>query len=174
MDAIVITDRRWAIGRDGGLLFSLPADMRRFRALTLDGTVIMGGRTLRSFPGGRPLPRRRNIVVTRDPARLPEGAEPAPSPEEALALAGGPEAEGLWLIGGGSVYAALLDRCRRVWLTRVDALAEAPDTFFPDLDALPGWEVASAGEWMEEGGLRFRFLQYVNAEPHDRFEEVKV
>ena len=163
MDAIVITDRRWAIGRDGGLLFSLPADMRRFRALTLDGTVIMGGRTLRSFPGGRPLPRRRNIVVTRDPARLPEGAEPAPSPEEALALAGGPEAEGLWLIGGGSVYAALLDRCRRVWLTRVDALAEAPDTFFPDLDALPEWRVTEEGPELEEEGVKFRYVTYKRA-----------
>lgn len=162
MNAIAAVDRRWAIGRNGGLLFSLPADMRRFRSLTLNGTVILGRRTLESFPGGRPLPQRRNIVITRNPLSLPEGAEGAFSPEEALALAGGREAEGLWLIGGGRVYAALLDQCRRVLLTRVEALAEEPDAFFPDLDKLPRWELRSAGEPMEENGLKFRFLEYVN------------
>ena len=60
MNAIVVTDRAWAIGRDGDLLFSLPTDMRRFRSMTLDGTVILGRKTLDSFPGGKPLPRRRN------------------------------------------------------------------------------------------------------------------
>ena len=165
MDAIVITDRRWAIGRDGGLLFSLPADMRRFRALTLDGTVIMGGRTLRSFPGGRPLPRRRNIVVTRDLSAVPEGAEGVSSPEEALALAGGPEQEDLWIIGGGSIYATLLSRCSRVYLTRVETRVQESDTFFPNLDKLPNWEVESTGELMEEDDLKFRFIRYVNTRP---------
>lgn len=172
MDAIVIVDRRWAIGRRGGLLFSLPADMRRFRSLTLDGTVILGRRTLESFPGGRPLPRRRNIVITRTPSSLPDGAEAAASPEEALALAGG--AENLWVIGGGSVYAALLDRCRRVYLTQVDAQAEEPDTFFPDLDQLPNWEQEDSGGWTEENGLRFRFLQYFNKLFYNKSEEVNV
>lgn len=167
MNAIVAADRRWAIGRNGGLLFSLPADMRRFRALTLGGTVIMGRLTLESLPGGRPLPRRRNIVVTRNPAALPEGAEAAASPEEAVALAGGPEAEDLWVIGGGSIYAALLDQCRRVFLTRVEAQAEDPDTFFPDLERLPNWEAASPGEPVEENGLEFRFIEYVNTTPHN-------
>lgn len=162
MNAIAVVDRRWAIGRGGKLLFSLPADMRRFRSLTLDGTVIMGRRTLESFPGGRPLPRRRNIVITHDPASLPGGVEPASSPEEAVALAGGLAAEDLWLIGGGSVYAALLHQCRRVYLTWVDAQAEGADAFFPDLDELPGWAIENTGGWIEENGLRFRFLQYFN------------
>ena len=174
MNAIVITDQRWAIGWNGGLLFSLPADMRRFRALTTGGTVILGRRTLDSFPGGRPLPRRRNIVVTRNPGSLPEGAEGVPSPEEAVALAGGPAAENLWCIGGGSVYAALLPLCRRVYLTRVEARAERADTFFPGLDALPEWRVESAGERMEENGLSFRFIQYVNTRFPDQIEEVNV
>ena len=68
MNAIVVTDKQWAIGRSGDLLFSLPGDMKHFRTLTTDGTVIMGRKTLDSFPGGRPLPKRRNIVITRDPA----------------------------------------------------------------------------------------------------------
>lgn len=174
MNAIVVADQRWAIGRNGGLLFSLPTDMRRFRSLTVDGTVIMGSRTLRSFPGGRPLPRRRNIVITRNPAALPEGAEAAASAEEALALAGGAETENLWLIGGGSVYAALLDQCRRVFLTRVEARAEGPDTFFPDLDKLPGWETEAGSELMEENGLRFRFIDYINTKIGNRTGEVDI
>ena len=174
MNAIVITDRQWAIGYRGRLLFALPADMRRFRALTSGGTVILGRRTLESFPEGRPLPNRRNIVVTRNPETLPPGAEAAASPEEALALAGGPDAENLWLIGGGSVYAALLKDCRRVCLTWVDAQAPASDVRFPNLDELPEWEVESSGEWMEENGLKFRFIQYSNTKSPNEQEEVHV
>ena len=168
MNAIAVVDQRWAIGRGGGLLFSLPTDMRRFRSLTLNGTVIMGRRTLESFPGGRPLPQRRNIVITRNPSLLPEGAEAAVSPEEAVALAGGLAAENLWVIGGGSIYTALLDQCSRVYLTQVEAQAEEPDTFFPNLDQLPNWEVASAGEPLKENGLTFRFIEYINTKRINR------
>ena len=75
MNAIVVVDQNWAIGRDNDLLFSLPTDMKRFRSLTLGGTVILGRRTLDSFPGGRPLPKRRNIVITHCPDFSREGAE---------------------------------------------------------------------------------------------------
>ncbi|MCI9120765.1 MAG: dihydrofolate reductase [Oscillibacter sp.] len=165
MNAIVIADQRWAIGLNGGLLFSLPTDMRRFRSLTLDGTVIVGRLTLDSFPDGKPLPRRRNIVISRDAAALPSGVENAPTPEAALTLAGGPEAENLWIIGGGSVYAALLSRCQKVYLTRVETRVKESDTYFPNLDKLPSWEMASSGELMEENGLKFRFIEYVNKNP---------
>lgn len=162
MNAYVVADQRWAFGRNGGLLFSLPADLDRFHALTRNGTVIMGPERLEFFTGGSPLPQRRNIVVTRDPSHLPEGAEGVSSPEKALTLAGGPEAENLWIIGGGSIYAALLSRCRRVYLTRVETRVRESDTFFPNLDKLPNWEVADQGEPMEENGLKFRFFEYVN------------
>ena len=167
MNAYVVADQRWAFGRNGGLLFSLPADLDRFHTLTRNGTVIMGPERLEFFTGGSPLPQRRNIVVTRDPSHLPEGAEGVSSPEKALTLAGGPEAENLWIIGGGSIYAALLSRCRRVYLTRVETRVQESDTFFPNcrqsnLDKLPNWEVAGQGEPMEENGLKFRFFEYVN------------
>ena len=162
MNAYVVADQRWAFGRNGGLLFSLPADLDRFHTLTRNGTVIMGPERLEFFTGGSPLPQRRNIVVTRDPSHLPEGAEGVSSPEKAPTLAGGPEAENLWIIGGGSIYAALLSRCRRVYLTRVETRVQESDTFFPNLDKLPNWEVAGQGEPMEENGLKFRFFEYVN------------
>ncbi len=162
MNCIVVVDQNWAIGCDGGLLFSLPTDMKRFRTLTLDGTVILGRKTLDSFPGGKPLPRRRNIVITHNSEFEREGVEVVTSTDEALAAAEGTDADKLWIIGGGSVYTALLSRCKRVYLTKVDAAAEGSDTFFPNLDKLPGWEVESTSEPMEENGLTFRFVDYVN------------
>ena len=75
MNAIVVVEQNWAIGRDNDLLFSLPTDMKRFRALTLNGTVILGRKTLDTFHGGRPLPKRRNIVITHCPDFSREGAE---------------------------------------------------------------------------------------------------
>ena len=160
MNAIVAVDANWAIGCQGDLLFSLPTDMRRFRTLTMGGTVILGRKTLDSFPGGKPLPKRRNIVITRNPDLTVEGAEIASGPEEALALAQGDE--NIWVIGGGSVYTALLSRCKRVYLTRVDQAAENADTFFPNLDKLPNWKVEKRSEPVEENGLTYRFIDYVN------------
>lgn len=165
MNAYVIADQRWAFGRNGGLLFSLPSDQERFHSLTRNGTVIMGPERLKFYTGGKPLPQRRNIIVSRNLSALPEGTEGVTSPEKALALAGGPESKNLWIIGGGSIYAALLSRCSRVYLTRVETRVEESDTFFPNLDKLPNWEVSSAGELMEEEGLKFRFLEYVNTKP---------
>lgn len=78
MNAIVVTDKQWAIGRSGDLLFSLPGDMKHFRTLTTGGTVIMGRKTLDSFPGGKPLPKRRNIVITRSPDFHREAARLSP------------------------------------------------------------------------------------------------
>ena len=162
MNAIVVVDRQWAIGCNGDLLFSLPTDMKRFRSLTLGGTVILGRKTLDSFPGGRPLPKRRNIVITRNVDFDREGCEIVSSTAAALEAAAGTEEDKLWIIGGGSVYAALLSQCKRVYLTKVDAAAENADTFFPNLDKLPGWEVEAVSEPVTENGVTYRFVDYVN------------
>ncbi len=160
MNAIVAVDKNWAIGRSGDLLFSLPTDMKRFRSLTGGGTVIMGRKTLDSFPGGRPLPKRRNVVITRDPNFSREGCECVSSPEAALALTKDDEA--VWLIGGGAIYEALLPFCKRIFLTVVDAEAEGADTFFPDLSSISGWEIETVSDAVEENGLTYRFIDYVN------------
>lgn len=160
MNAIVVVDKNWAIGRDNQLLFSLPTDMKRFRTLTLGGTVLLGRRTLDSFPGGRPLPGRRNIVVTRDPAFQREGVVTVTS--LAAALEAGADLEHLWVIGGGSIYTALLSRCKRAYLTKVDAAAEDADTFFPNLDKLPGWEVEAVSAPVVENGFTYTFVDYIN------------
>ena len=162
MNAIVVVDQNWAIGCNGDLLFSLPTDMKRFRSLTIGGTVILGRKTLDSFPGGRPLPKRRNIVITRNVDFDREGCEIAGSLQAALELAADTEDGKLWVIGGGSVYAALLNRCKRVYLTKVDAVAEGADTFFPNLDKLPGWKVEATSEPVEENGVTYRFVDDIN------------
>lgn len=163
MNAIVVVDQNWAIGREGDLLFSLPTDMKRFRSLTLGGTVILGRKTLDSFPGGKALPGRRNIVITRNVDFDRDGCEVASNLEGALALAGDTESDQLWIIGGGSVYTALLSRCKRVYLTKVDAVADDADTFFPNLDKLPAWEVEHVSDPVTENGVTYRFIDYRNA-----------
>ena len=162
MNAIVVVDQNWAIGCGNDLLFSLPTDMKRFRSLTQGGTVILGRKTLDSFPGGKPLPNRRNIVITHNVDFDRAGCEIVASPEAALELAAGTEDDQLWVIGGGSVYTALLRQCKRVYLTKVDAAAPQADTFFPNLDKLPGWEVETVSEPVEENGVTYRFVDYVN------------
>ena len=162
MNCIVVVDKNWAIGHEGGLLFSLPTDMKRFRSLTMDGTVILGRKTLDTFPGGKPLRGRRNIVITRNTEFAREGTEVCCSPDEALRLVKGTDPSKIWIIGGGSVYTAMLKRCKRVYLTRIEADATDPDTFFPNLDKLPGWEVVSTSEPIVENGLTYRFIDYVN------------
>ena len=162
MNAIVAVDKNWAIGRENDLLFSIPTDMKRFRTLTSGGTVLMGRKTLETFPGGKPLPNRVNVVLSRNPDFVREGVLVVSNYEEALAAVADVEPDQVWLIGGGSIYAALLSRCKRVYLTVVDAEAEGADTFFPNLEELPEWELESVGETIEENGLTYRFMEYVN------------
>ena len=155
MNLIAAVDRNWAIGKGGDQLVYLRTDLKRFQALTTGHAVILGRKTLATFPGGRPLKNRRNLVLSRDPDFHPEGAEVFPTLEALLAAA----PEDAFVIGGGSVYRALLDRCSTAYITNIDAAWPA-DTWLPDLDALPEWQVAEEGEELEENGVRFRYVTY--------------
>lgn len=155
MQAIVCVSENWGIGLDGHLLFHISDDLKRFRALTVGKTVILGSRTLKTFPGGKPLQDRRNIILTRSEAPI-EGAELAHSRQEALDLAG-PDAV---VIGGASVYTLLLPYCERVLVTKVLDTPQA-DSYFPNLDNHPDWRAESESEVMEENGLKFQYVDYV-------------
>ena len=155
MQAIVAVSENWGIGRGGDLLFHLHGDLQRFKALTSGHTVVMGRKTLQSLPSGRGLPNRRNLVLTRDKDFIARRAEVVYSIEELLAQAG----EDAFCIGGGELYRELLPYCSRVYVTRVEAAAEA-DTFFPDLDADPGWRVADESAPITEDGIAYRFVEY--------------
>ena len=137
---IVAMGRDRAIGRDGDMPWHIPADLKRFKALTMGHPVIMGRRTWLSLPKGA-LPGRRNIVVTTDGGFRPEGAETASSPEEALALCAGDPMP--FVIGGGSIYKAMLPFATRLYLTLVDAEFHDADTWFPEFSQTE-WEIGRA------------------------------
>ena len=153
MDIIVCIDKNNGIGKDGGLLFSIPEDMAYFRRMTANKTVIMGRKTLESLPGGRPLGNRRNIVLTRNKGSVPEGAYAVSSIDELKAAIGRDEA---FVIGGESIYAMLLDQCERAYVTEVEACGNA-DRFFPDIRSMPDWRLAEQGGERDYGGLKYRF-----------------
>ena len=155
MELIAAVDRNWGIGKDGQLLVRIPADLKRFQALTTGHTVILGRKTLATFPGGRPLKGRRNLVLSRDASFAPEGAEVFRDVDSLLRAA----PADAFVIGGESVYRALLPRCTRAHLTKVEGAFPA-DAFFPDLDADPAWAVTEEGEALEHQGLAFRYVTY--------------
>lgn len=155
MQAIVAVSQSWGIGRDGHLLFRISADLQRFKALTTGHTVIMGHKTLQSLPGGRGLPNRRNLVLTRQENFTPDRAETVHSLKELLTLAD----SDAFVIGGQEVYEQLLPYCTRVYVTKV--LSDAPaDAFFPNLDKAPHWRPISSSEIQEENGLKFQYVEY--------------
>ncbi len=141
------------------MLFSLPSDMKFFRSTTLGKPVVMGGNTLRSFPGGNPLKNRQNIVLSRGQGR--DDCKIVPTvdglKEEMKKYAD----EDVYVIGGASVYAMLLAYCEEVLVTKVDADGGAT-AFFPDLDKLPNFSLVYESEKQEENGLTFRFTTYKN------------
>lgn len=157
MNIIVAVSKNYGIGKDGGLLFSIPEDMAFFRSTTSGNTVIMGRKTLESLPGGRPLKNRRNIVFSRNGDFSVEGAERVSSVEELQELINGDD--NAFVIGGEAIYRALLPYCSRAYITMVDAQADA-DRFFPNIEQMEEWTLASASEWKEHEGIRFQFREY--------------
>lgn len=159
MNVIVAVDRNWAIGKDGDQLIYISEDLKRFKALTTGHPVILGRKTLATFPGGRPLKGRRNLVLSRDPGFVPEGAEVFRDIDSLLAAA----PADAFVVGGASVYAALLDKCDTAYVTKISGHFPAADCFFPDLDASPEWEVTEEGPELEEEGIKFRYVIYQRA-----------
>lgn len=154
---IAAVDRAGGIGRQGGLLVHLKEDLQHFKRATLGAPVIMGRRTWDSLPArARPLPGRRNLVLTHDPAWRAEGAEPVGSLDAALQrLRGEPRA---FVIGGAQLYALALPRAGTLVLTEIDGHFDA-DVFFPEIDRSLFEEVAREPQ-LGESGVRFDFVTY--------------
>lgn len=144
------------IGRDGAIPWRLPEDMARFKDLTMGHTVVMGRRTWESLPPKfRPLPGRRNIVLTRNPQYRAEGAEVITSLDDVLAL---PDT---WVIGGSEIYHLAMPAATRCEVTEVeiDLRLEDEDALAPMLNA--SW-IGTVGDWRDSSsGLRYRFISYV-------------
>lgn len=187
MKTIVNVNESWGIGKDGDLLIRIPEDLKRFKQLTKGKIVVEGLNTLKSFPGMKPLPGRVNIVLTESLSMIPMESIKAcdcyiddVSTGEDLKFFGKPEAtvliactsleealdmislfpgDDVFVCGGASVYRLLLPWCDTVLLTKNDCKKEA-DTFYPDLDRDPDWEVTETGEEQEYDGIHFRYLTY--------------
>ncbi len=163
MDLIVNVCENWGIGRDGKLLVSISADLKRFRQLTTGKTVILGRKTLSTFPGGRPLKNRINLILSRSTAAV-EGAEVLPDLPALFARLRDCDLARVSVIGGASVYRALLPYCDTAYVTKTLISPEA-DTFFPNLDEMENWSVRETGEILEEDGIPFQYMDYVNRAP---------
>ena len=167
MIAIAAADQNWAIGNKGELLVTIPDDMKNFRRLTRDGIVIFGRKTLSTFPNGKPLQNRINIILSRDPSFRCEGADVVHDIEELLELLAGKydcfPKEKIFVIGGASIYRQLLPVCSSAIITRIEKAFEA-DAFFPDLDESEEWEKKETGDMQEYTGLRFHFDLYEKKE----------
>ena len=151
---IAAVARNGAIGKNNQLLVHLPGDLPRFKKLTLGCPVIMGRKTWDSI--GRPLPQRRNIVITRNPSWQAEGAEAAASLAAALAsVAGEPKA---FVIGGAQIYAQTLPLADELLLTEIDADFEG-DAFFPEWRGA-GYQQTSREDLCTPQGLRYSYIHY--------------
>ncbi|MFT4135547.1 dihydrofolate reductase [Microbacterium sp.] len=149
------------IGAAGGMPWHVPEDLAHFRALTTGAPVVMGRRTWESFPDRfRPLPGRRNLVVTRDEAWAAPGAERAASLDDAFALAAQARPDTIWVIGGGQLYRAAIEQADVLEVTELDLDVDG-DTTAPGTD---GWRVVAsdpdAGWHLSRTGIRYRFLRY--------------
>lgn len=156
MELIVAVYNDWGIGRDGTQPVALSADRKFFRETTRGAMVIVGRKTLADFPGGKPLPNRVNVVLTRQDTDIP-GVVVCHSPEEAAQLA--KTAERAMVIGGGSIYKQMLPLCDSAYVTKVHT-TPASDTFFPNLDEDPDWGLVQVLQQGEENGIGYEMCLY--------------
>ena len=159
MNLIVAVDKNWAIGKENKLLVSIPQDMKFFRETTMGKVVVMGRKTLESFPGGQPLKKRTNIVITRDKNYNVKDAIVVHSVEEALEELKKYNSEDIYVIGGESIYRQMLPHCDVAHVTKIDHAYEA-DTYFPNLDEKEEWLVTGVSDEQTYFNLEYEFVRY--------------
>ena len=162
IDLVVNVTENWGIGQENTLLVTISADLKRFRQLTTGKTVVLGRKTLQTFPGGKPLKNRRNLVLSGNPSLYIDGAEVVHSLSQLHDAV--KNEKYVSVIGGASIYEMLLPYCEKAYVTKTFTTVPA-DRFFPNLDDLPNWHIESESEVMEENGIRFQYVDYVNDSP---------
>lgn len=159
MKTIVAVDKEWGIGKKNGLLFHLTKDLQFFKEKTLDKVIVMGGNTLLSFPGSKPLPRRKNIVLTdvfkRDDCVVCETLDEL---KEELKNYNNEE---VFIVGGAMFYRTMIDFCSEAFVTKVDEIGDA-EVFFPNLDEKDNWVETEVSEPVLDNGHVIRFTKYIN------------
>ncbi len=159
MKAILHVDKKWGIGKQNDLMFSLPKDMKFFRETTKGKVVVMGLNTLRSFPGGKPLKNRVNIVLC--PENVGEDVVCVHNLDELFAAVKAYPQDDVFVVGGASVYRTLFPYCTEILVTKVDADGGA-EVFVPDLDESSDYRLVYESEREEDNGYTIRFCTYRN------------
>lgn len=160
MRAILHADKEWGIGKSNGLMFSIPADMKFFRETTTGNVVVMGSNTLKSFPEGKPLKNRTNIVLYPDGEER-EDCKIVRSLDELFAEIKKYDKDKVFVIGGAMLYKTLLPYCTEVLVTKVDAVGGA-DAYFENLDKNPDFTLVKRSENVETNGYIVNFCTYKN------------
>ncbi|MEM5767962.1 MAG: dihydrofolate reductase [Bacillota bacterium] len=157
MEAIVAVYADWGIGAAGTQQIVIPEDRKRFRELTEGATIVVGRKTLEDFPGGKPLPNRRNVVLSSQKDLVVEGADVVHSVEELLETV--KDDPRVFVVGGASVYNQLLPYCDRIYITRIYETPKS-DAFFRNLDEDFNWTCEEFGDAKFHEGIKYRFSQY--------------
>ncbi len=159
MNLIVAVDRTWAIGCKNNLLVRIPADHKNFRRETTGKVVVLGRKTLETFPQGMPLPNRTNIILSTNPSYQVKGADVVHSKEELLEKLKEYPSEDVYIIGGESVYRMMLPYCDVAHVTKIDHVYEA-DAYFPNLDEADEWEITADSDEQTYFDLAYQFIKY--------------
>lgn len=159
MNLIVAADENWGIGKDGGLLTHLPGDLKYFKEKTTGKVVVMGRATLESLPGGKPLPQRTNIILTRDASFQKEGCIIVHSMQQLLTECAKYDPEDVMIIGGEQIYMQLIRQCERLFITKIFASFDA-DKHIMNVDKMQSFVLACESDVMEENGICYQFLEY--------------
>lgn len=160
MNLIVAVDKNWGIGLKNQLLVSIPSDQRYFRTETTGKVVVMGRSTLESFPNGQPLKNRTNIVITKQDNYNVKDTIILHSIEETLEELKKYSSRDVYIIGGESIYKQMLPYCEVAYVTKIDYSYDA-DTYFPNLDEMSDWKVATESEEQTYYNLEYTFCKYV-------------
>ena len=159
MNLIVATDRRWGIGKDGKLPWHLSEDLKYFKRMTTGKVIIMGRKTLESFPHSKPLPNRINIVLTHQPDYEVDNAVVVHNIEELFSSVANYDTKDIFVVGGASIYELLIDYCDTAYVTRIDKVFDT-DTKFLNLNNMPCWEIISESEKLYQDDCNFKFCIY--------------
>ncbi len=164
MNLIVAVDENWAIGNKNDLLIRIPADHKMFRQETTGKVVVLGRKTLETFPQGLPLKNRTNIILSTNPSYNVKDAVVVHSVDELLKELEKYNTEDIYIIGGESIYRQMLPYCDVAHVTKID-YAYTADAYFPDLDQLPEWEITADSEEQTYFDIAYRFIKYERTKP---------
>lgn len=163
MNLIAAVDKNWGIGLKGDLLVRIPNDHKHFREETTGKVVVLGRKTMDTFPGGQPLKNRTNFVLSSDQNYQVKGAVTVHSIDELMEELKQYPSEDIYIIGGESIYRQLLPFCDTAHITTIDHAYEA-DTYFPDLDKMPDWKITEQSEEQTYFDLEYVFVKYERKE----------